>query len=157
LLKQPIWGAAVTHNFIMNTLYILPCSATKARTLEAGPMPARDAYTGQAFRLLRHKLERSKAKWCILSGFYGFLWPDTFIENYDVKMQPVNADTVWDDCFGHITNRQYAKLMTADRVVVLGSKLYADAAGILLGREVESPLAGLPIGKMLQKISTFNI
>lgn len=75
----------------MKTIYILPCSATKARTLAAGPMPARDAYTGQAFRIARHHLERFKAKWCILSGGLGFLWPSTWIENYDAKM-PAKID-----------------------------------------------------------------
>lgn len=136
-----------------STLYVVPCSATKARTLAAGPMPARDAYTGQAFRLARHHLERARLKWCILSGYYGFIWPSTMIEHYDVKMEPVDDDTVWDECFGFITNRQYARLMNAERVVVLGSKLYADAASVLLRRHVEAPLVGLPIGKMLSELS----
>ncbi len=134
-------------------LYVVPCSATKARTLEAGPMPARDAYCGQAFRLARHHLEKHRAKWCILSGYYGFVWPSTIIENYDVKMEPVTEHTVWDECFGAINNRQYARLMTAGKIVVLGSRLYADAASILLDRPVVAPLVGLPIGKMLSELS----
>lgn len=136
------------------TLYIVPCSATKSRILRDGtPLPARDAYTGQAFRIARRILEKAGAKWCILSGYYGFIWPSTVIENYDVKMAPVDEHTVWLECFGFITNRQYARLMTAERVVVLGSKLYADAAAALLRRPVESPLLGMPIGKMLAALS----
>lgn len=136
------------------TLFVVPCSATKSRILRDGsPLPARDAYVGQSFRMARQRLEKSREKWCILSGHYGFLWPTTVIEYYDVKMEPVTEATVWDECFGFITNRQYAKLMTAERVVVLGSRLYANAASVLLKREVEAPLAGLPIGKMLQKLA----
>lgn len=138
----------------MKTLFIVPCSATKSRILQDGtPLPARDAYTGQAFRMARHRLEKAGAKWCILSGYYGFIWPSTVIENYDVKMQPVDESTVWDECFGFISNRQYARLMTAERIVVLGSKLYSNAAAVLLSRSVDAPLVGLPIGRMLQALS----
>ena len=135
-------------------LYVVPCSATKARTLAAGPMPARDAYTGQAFRFARHYLERRRLKWCILSAWYGFIWPDTLIESYDVKMEPVTQDTVWHECFGFITDRQYGRLMTAESITVLGSRFYSDAAAILLQRPVHAPLSGLPIGRMLSALST---
>ena len=144
----------MSRHALFGSLFVVPCSATKSRILQDGtPLPARDAYTGQAFRMARNRLEKSGAKWCILSGYYGFIWPSTVIENYDVKMDPVNESTVWDECFGAITNRQYARLMTAERIVVLGSKLYANAAAVLLRRKVEAPLVGLPIGKMLQKLA----
>lgn len=144
----------VASHALFGSLFVVPCSATKSRILQDGtPLPARDAYTGQAFRMARHRLEKAGAKWCILSGYYGFIWPSTVIENYDVKMEPVNESTVWDECFGAITNRQYARLMTAERIVVLGSKLYANATAVLLRRKVEAPLVGLPIGKMLQKLA----
>lgn len=97
----------------MSALYILPCSATKARTLEAGPLPARDAYTGQGFRKLREQLEREGLKWCILSAWYGFLWPDTPIEAYDVKMTPLKPGEPWDECFAMLTDRQYGRLNAA--------------------------------------------
>ena len=139
---------------LLGTLFVVPCSATKSRILQDGtPLPARDAYTGQAFRMARHQLERAGAKWCILSGYYGFIWPTTVIENYDVKMEPVSESTAWHECFGAITNRQYASLMSAEQIVVLGSNLYANAASVLLHRKVTAPLAGLPIGKMLQKLA----
>jgi hypothetical protein len=134
-------------------LYIVPCSQTKSRVLACQPMPAKEAYLGQAFQTCRRILEKNKLKWCILSGYYGFLWPTTVIENYDVKMLPVTADTCWDDCFGAINNRQYARLMTARDITVLGSKLYADAARILLQRPVHAPVAGLSIGHMLSALT----
>ncbi len=137
-----------------HALYVVPCSATKSRILTAGsPLPARDAYTGQAFRMLRQQMEKRRLKWCILSALYGFLWPDTVIENYEEKMTPVTPDTVWFDCFGSINDRQYGRLMTARRVTVLGSRLYSDAASALLQRPVSAPFAGLPIGRMLAAIT----
>lgn len=138
----------------MSHLYIVPCSATKARTLAAGPMPARDAYTGQAFRMARHQMERRKLKWCILSAHYGFIWPDTKIEHYDVKMTTVTPQTPWFDCFGEITNRQYGRLMSATQITVLGSRLYSDAAAVLLDRPVCAPLAGLSIGRLLSALNS---
>jgi hypothetical protein len=153
-----VTGAIPSPRPDSESLFVVPCSATKSRILQDGtPLPARDAYTGQAFRMARQRLERAGAKWCILSGYYGFIWPSTVIENYDVKMEPVNESTVWDECFGAITNRQYARLMTAERIVVLGSKLYANAAAVLLHRQVEAPLVGLPIGKMLQRLANGDL
>jgi hypothetical protein len=134
-------------------LYILPCSITKSRILLAGDsQPARDTYTGQAFRMLRRQLERRSLKWCILSAYYGFIWPDTRIENYNVKMTPITPSTVWENCFGEISNRQYARLITATHLTVLGSRLYADAAAALLQRPVAAPFAGLSIGRLLSAI-----
>lgn len=135
----------------MTTLYVVACSAKKSRILRSGEaMPAKEAYLGQAFRMARLVLERRRLKWCILSGHYGFIWPSTMIEDYDVKMKPVRPGDQWDECFGLLSNRQFARLRTADRVVVLGSRVYSDAAQVLLGRPVEAPLAGLMIGHMLQ-------
>jgi hypothetical protein len=133
----------------MRPLYIVPCSQTKSRVLASQAMPAKEAYMGQAFQCCRRILERHRLQWCILSGYYGFLWPTTLIENYDVKMRPVTPSTCWDDCFGHINNRQYARLMAATDLTCLGSRLYVDAAAILLGRPVAAPVAGLSIGHML--------
>jgi hypothetical protein len=118
-------------------------------------MLAKNAYAGTAFKICRAELERQKLKWCILSASYGFIWPTTYIEWYDEKMTPVTEDTDWENCFGFITNRQYARLMTAEHIVVLGSNLYANAAAVLLRRPVESPVAGLPIGKMLASLKLY--
>jgi hypothetical protein len=133
-------------------LFVVPCSATKSRILATEPMPAREAYTGQAFRLCRDSVSRHRLKWCILSGGYGFIWPSTVIESYYEKMERVTDETVWHDCFSHINNRQYGRLMTAKNIMVLGSRLYANAAKVLLGRNVVAPFAGLSIGRMLSAI-----
>ena len=140
----------------MKPLFVLPCSATKAPELIEGVlMPARDAYAGQAFRMARDQLERSQAKWCILSARYGFLWPTTPIERYD-DLMPARIDPADWEPFEAITARQYGKLRSAGRIVVLGSRRYAAAAAALLGRPVEAPFSGLPIGEMLKAIKAGN-
>jgi hypothetical protein len=137
----------------MSTVFIIACSARKSRLLESGSrLPAREAYMGQAFRFSREAVERRGAPYFILSAHYGLLAPDSIIENYNVKMTPLNPEDQWDTCFDNVTDDQLHQLRTADRVVVLGSRLYADAAGVLLGRPVEAPLAGLPIGRMLNAL-----
>ena len=137
----------------MTTAYIVACSQRKSRLLESGSrLPAREAYMGQAFRFSRDAVERKGRPWFILSGFYGLLAPDATIENYDHKMTPFKPGDQWDNCFEHVTDDQLDQLRGADRVVVLGSRLYAEAAEVMLGRPVECPLAGLPIGRMLNAL-----
>jgi hypothetical protein len=67
-------------------------------------------------------------------------------------MTPFKPGDQWDNCFEHVTDDQFDQLRGADRVVVLGSRLYAEAAEVMLGRPVECPLAGLPIGRMLNAL-----
>lgn len=137
----------------MTTVYIIACSARKSRLLESGSrLPAREAYMGQAFRFSRDAVERRGAPYFILSAHYGLLAPDSVIENYNVKMSPLSPGDQWDTCFDNVTDDQLHQLRAADRVVVLGSRLYADAAAVLLRRPVEAPLAGLPIGRMLNAL-----
>lgn len=120
-------------------------------------MPARFAYTGQAFVMARRWLEAARLKWCVLSGGYGFLWPDTIIEDYDCKILPVTSEMCWDGAFDAIKQKQYGRLVSAARIIVLGSRLYSDNAAWLLDREVEAPLAGMSIGKMLSSLSRREI
>ncbi len=130
-------------------LFVVACSQRKDERLKGQDLPAREAYAGTAFRICRDQLEAAGAAWCILSGEYGIIWPDTVISDYNQKLEPVTAETVWDDCFSELTETQFIDLLAAEHVTVLGSRLYADAAGHLLQREVAAPVAGLPIGKML--------
>ena len=134
-----------------NCLFVVACSQRKHPDLKQGLMMAQDAYTGQCFKLARRWCSAHRVKWCILSGFYGFLWPDTQIEFYDQKMEPLDERDFM--AFDAIKQKQYGRLWTATRVIVLGSRLYADGVAGLLERKVEAPLAGLPIGKMLASLS----
>lgn len=133
------------------TLYVVACSARKTDALRAGPTPARQAYAGAAFCMARALLEARRAQWCILSGGYGFLWPDTRIEYYDEKMDP-DPERPWDGEFDWLKQKQYGRLCAAARIVVLGSRLYARSAAVMLARPVAAPLAGLPIGRMLHRL-----
>ena len=135
-------------------LFVVACSQRKHPNLKQGLMMAQDAYAGQCFKLARKWCVSHRVKWCILSGLYGFLWPDTLIEFYDQKMEPLDERDFM--AFDAIKQKQYGRLRGAKRVVVLGSRLYADVAAGLLDRKVEAPLAGLPIGKMLASLSKAN-
>ena len=128
------------------TVYVVPCSQTKSARLQREPLPSRDAYAGQAFRMARAVLDRRGLPWFILSAKYGFLHPSTPIAYYDVKMATLPA------AFQLLDDRHVHQLAGAARVVCLGSRLYATAAETLLGRTVEAPLAGMAIGWMLQAL-----
>ncbi|SRR5216683_6390265 len=67
-------------------LVIVPCGRTKvwAKYPNAGPTKAREAYTGTQFRAASRYAETHGSSWVILSAKYGFISPDTVIENYDV-------------------------------------------------------------------------
>jgi hypothetical protein len=140
---------------MIDRLFVVPCSQRKARALIEGSLPAREAYAGQAFLMLRRWVESERAPWCILSGWYGFLWPDTRIEHYDFKITTPGADDSW-EAFAALKQKQYGRLRAAKRVTVLGSRLYADNAAWLLDRKIEAPFAGLTIGRMLQAISRLS-
>lgn len=142
----------------VKTLYVVACSATKTAALKAGPVAARDAYAGQVFTTARRKLEAAGAEWCILSGKYGILWPDTVIEHYEQKLEPgaFARGEKFAAAWSRITEGQHTTATIADPVIVLGSRLYAEAAAHLFCRPVESPLAGLPIGRMKQRLASLT-
>jgi hypothetical protein len=134
-------------------LYIVACSQTKAATLKHHPMPAREAYTGTAFKIARDLLESVHARWCILSGYYGFLWPDTRIAYYDAKIDP-DPLRPWEAPFDSLKQKQYGRLISSTHIILLGSTLYARSAEVLLNRPIQAPLAGLSIGKALQLLKS---
>lgn len=135
----------------MNPVFVVACSATKDPNLKTRPMRADEAYTGQAFRLSKAALRASGARWFILSARYGLIRPSTCIESYDVKMTPIVPGDSWDQGFRYVTDKDLKLLRTAP-VICLGSDLYADALEWMLERTVERPVAGLPIGRMLQAL-----
>jgi hypothetical protein len=114
-------------------------------------MRADEAYTGQAFRIAKDALRRAHARWFILSAWYGLIRPSTCIEHYDLKMTPIQPGDSWDEGFRHVTDKDLALLRGAP-LICLGSELYAHALEWMLDRPVERPVAGLPIGRMLQAL-----
>lgn len=137
------------------TLFVVACSQRKHLDLRHRTMAARDAYIGTGFRIARRQLETTREHWCILSGHYGFLWPDSLIEHYDEKIDP-DPKRPWAAPFDSLKQKQYGRLMSAKEIIVLGSRLYVESAAELLGRGVESPLVGLPIGRALHYLSKLD-
>lgn len=136
--------------------FVVPCSSRKTfdQRVPGEKRMAQNAYCGQAFLFCRQHLEGHRWPWFILSGKHGFLHPYSEIQDYNQKIEAPERIQVWDEAFDMLTDGQHAALSGADRVIVLGSALYADVAEWLLGREVERPYAGLPIGKMLQLLKS---
>jgi hypothetical protein len=114
-------------------------------------MRADEAYTGQAFRMAKDALRKARARWFILSAWYGLIRPSTCIEHYDVKMTPIVPGDSWDEGFRYVTDKDLHLLRTSP-AICLGSDLYANALEWMLERTVERPVAGLPIGRMLQAL-----
>lgn len=133
-------------------LVIVACSARKNDLLPLVPLPARLAYTGQAFRGAREYLESFGMRWVILSARYGILWPWSRIEFYNERL-PARVDrTRWAGAFGAMRRSQRVWLGGFDRYVCLGGRAYCDTAETILGRAVERPLAGMGIGEQLHSL-----
>lgn len=143
-----------------NVLVIVPCSARKIwdKEPQRGPTPAKDAYTGPLFRLARRFAETYGYPWIILSAKYGFIEPDHVIPgNYDVTFRDPKTNPVTVD----ILRRQVEekKLYRYQKLIVLGSKYYVDMVRRAFQNyniEIEAPLEGLPIGKMLRKLKVMT-
>lgn len=71
---------------MMSTLAIVQCGQRKiwGKRPDTGPTAARDAYVSPYFKKNRAYAERFADQWVILSAKYGFLQPDTKIQNYNV-------------------------------------------------------------------------
>jgi hypothetical protein len=153
----------------MSTLVIVPCGQQKVwdKNFMLPPTSAQDAYTSTLFRLHRRFAESRGACWWILSAKYGWLWPDTPIEDYDRKF---TADQLNQVCsltrdFDHLrwSNRAAAMLSTyrdrtgirIDRVVLLGGWLYREVAKRELrnlGLTIEEPFAGLDLFQTMKAL-----
>ena len=76
---------------------IVPCTREKVWDAQPGlgPIPAKDAYTGRAFRdWRRYAEERQKdgARWFMLSTRHGLLDPDTPITTYNVAVSAASRN-----------------------------------------------------------------
>lgn len=130
-------------------LYIVACSSTKNALLSTRHLPARIAYAGQAFLAARKYLEGAGAKWVILSAKYGILWPGDQVGMYDDRLTKSPWSGEWEGSLDGMPQKQYGRLMSFDRYVMLGGRVYAEHAEEILGRPVERPLAGMGIGQQI--------
>jgi hypothetical protein len=141
-----------------STVFVLACSATKTAQLRAGSCLARSAYAGQLFTMARDRIEAARHDYVILSGKYGFVSPLKGIAHYEQRIEPVRSPADMPHAFEHLVGDPTgAGLRCASRIIVIGGRLYAEAAAALLRRHVEAPIAGLPIGRMLQAIKRGTI
>jgi hypothetical protein len=139
---------------VMN-LGIVACGALKIWTTDpsvTGPVRAREAYVSSYARWKIRYAERFFNRWVILSGKYGFLDPDTPIENYDVRITDRDRLDLGLQLWGQL---EEMKLVDGDtEIKVIGGKEYQRVlkdlfkdVGII---EFEVICEGLPIGKAIQ-------
>lgn len=103
---------------------IVPCTKNKVWDARpnAGPMQARDAYTGPAFMTWRAYAEDSGSPWFILSTKYGLIEPHLTISNYNTPMSEAEADP---DFLERLrTQIAEFQLDLCDRVLVLDLERY---------------------------------
>lgn len=135
-------------------MIIIPCGQGKVwdRNPEAGPTPARDAYTGAPFKANRRYAECFGDTWIILSAKYGFIAPDYVIpEAYNVTFKKRSTNPVSVSAL-----REQIRQLGLNRfqtVICLGGKEYRAIVREAFANEptdIVFPFAGLPIGKMMQ-------
>ncbi|WAI01364.1 DUF6884 domain-containing protein [Methanogenium organophilum] len=80
----------------MTTLVIVPCGKAKIwdKKSELNFVAAKDAYTSTFFRLNRDYAYNFGDRWVILSAKYGFIDPDTMIEDYDISFNNKKTNPV---------------------------------------------------------------
>lgn len=112
---------------------------------DTGPAAARDAYTGTQFRVARRYAEAHGSTWFVLSAKYGFISPETLIENYDVAFSKlINGYYRPVEMAGQVSegvlNSQARQIAAANpnREIVC---LVADAYRV----KIERAFAGLPV------------
>ncbi|MDP2858741.1 MAG: hypothetical protein Q8P50_12285 [Bacillota bacterium] len=136
-------------------LVIIPCGRAKIWKAcpWAGPTPAKDAYVGAPFKVNREFAEASGARWLILSAKYGFLDPDTRIEDYNKAFTIPSSDPI-----GMSELRRQVRemgLASYGSVVALGGSEYSSRVSAAFegtGVKVSAPTAGLPIGLAMRRV-----
>ena len=116
--------------------------------------PARDLYLSQLFRGLRRYAETHADAWYILSAEHGVLHPEQVVEPYErtLNTMPKRERITW----AERVQQQLIELLPADaEVILLAGLRYREEIEPFLrqrGFPVSVPLAGLKIGKQLQRL-----
>jgi len=110
----------------MKTLVIVPCG--KSKIWDKNPAPqfvkAKEAYTGTYFSLNRKYAEKFGDGWIILSAKYGFINPDTMIENYDISFNSKKTNPISTEILkNQIKNYE---LSSFGQIIGLGGQKYRD-------------------------------
>ena len=138
------------------TLVLVACGQKKiwSKQPQIGAVPAKDAYIGPVFSAERRVAEAWGLPWMILSAKYGFLDPTEQIRDYNVtflkpRTNPISAAALRTQVRG-------LGLDELQEVRVLGGSRYAQAARVAFAGtkvRVTSPVAGLRLGEMLQRLN----
>lgn len=126
-------------------LYLIACSATKLDHAA----PARELYTGQAFRFAMAAAADGEV--FILSALHGLVHPSQVIEPYNVTLSelPAAERAAW--C---ARVAEQLEPYAGRRVIVLAGANYAAACAQL--PRAEYPLAGLGIGQQLAALKAMG-
>ena len=126
-------------------------------------VPTKDAYISPYFKKMRAFAEKHGKRWGVLSGKYGFLLPDTKIENYDTSFahssyvsstsEPISLDEIKEKLR---TDKKLRNGLDLDKIttcVVLGGDAYMKVVKESFSEyqvEVIDPLKGLSFGEKLK-------
>ncbi len=142
----------------MKTLCIVPCGSKKvwAKFPQAGPMPARDVYTGPFARKCREYAETFyPSSWCILSAKHGFLFPDDVVPGpYEVTFNDRETNPIGKAEL--VIQASRMAMGNYDRIVILGGRNYVGLVKkVFEGKTICAPLSDCRgIGYMMGKLNT---
>jgi len=125
-------------------------------------VPAKDAYVSPYFKKMRAFAEKYGKRWAVLSGKYGFLLPETKIENYNATFSratfanptsdPISIEEIKKRLRTDESLRSGLGLNTITTCVVLGGNAYVKVAEEVLSEyrvQVVDLLKGLKFGEKL--------
>ena len=152
------------HN--MYDLIIIQCVKTKIWDKDGTAprfVPAKDAYVSPYFKKMKTFAEKHGKRWGVLSGKYGFLLPETEIENYNASFsrsgfastasKPISLNEIKERLRTDEELRDGLGLDTITTCVVLGGAAYLKVArGALSEYQIGTVdlLEGLNFGKKLE-------
>lgn len=108
----------------MKRLVIVPCGKAKIWKIRSEPklVKAKDAYTSTFFKLNKEFARSFGDNWVILSAKYGFLDPETLIEDYDISFNSKKTGPI----SNNILKKQIESLefFRYEQIIGLGGKEY---------------------------------
>ncbi len=139
---------------------LVACSKTKA----PAPAAAQELYLGALFQAARGYAQREADVWFILSARYGLLFPEQIIQPYDDTLtrysreqrQAWAARVIRELPYGLAVAAPLSLLHTEPTWLLLAGRAYTEYLLPQLGGRIETPLAGLAIGRQLAWLQAQN-
>lgn len=141
-------------------LVIIPCGSAKiwSKVTTSSSYPAKKAYIGSPFVVNRKYAESTGNRWMILSARYGYIDPDTMIQDYDETFKAVTPQTI---TVNALKKQIEEKLLTRYSTILgLGGMEYiAMIRKSFAGTpcHLEFPFAGLPLFKYMPAVKAATI